>query len=77
MTLEKDISEMENQIKQTPYVVEISKEQQLLNKLKVNISRQKKAANCSMKKVEGLTCPICMDYIISCRIAVCGHSFCH
>ena len=31
----------------------------------------------SFKKVEGLTCPICMDFIIGCRIAVCGHSFCH
>ena len=23
-----------------------------------------------------LNCPICMDYIVSCRTAVCGHSFC-
>ena len=23
-----------------------------------------------------LTCSICMDYIISCRTALCGHSFC-
>ena len=45
--------------------------------LKNKINNQKKAANSSMKKVEGLTCPICMDYIISCRIAICGHSFCH
>lgn len=24
-----------------------------------------------------MTCSICMDSIISCRIAVCGHSYCH
>lgn len=23
-----------------------------------------------------LTCPICMDYIVSCKTAICGHSFC-
>jgi hypothetical protein len=27
--------------------------------------------------VEGLTCAICMDLILSCRISVCGHAFCH
>lgn len=26
--------------------------------------------------MEELNCPICMDHIISCRTAVCGHSFC-
>mmetsp|Transcript_16679 Transcript_16679/g.11827 ORF Transcript_16679/g.11827 Transcript_16679/m.11827 type:complete len:93 (+) Transcript_16679:407-685(+) len=29
-----------------------------------------------MKDVDGLTCSVCMDYILSCRTAVCGHSFC-
>lgn len=29
-----------------------------------------------MGQVEGLTCAICMDFIINCRTAVCGHSFC-
>ena len=23
-----------------------------------------------------LTCSICMDYIVSCKTAICGHSFC-
>ena len=26
--------------------------------------------------VNSLQCSICMDYIVSCRTAVCGHSFC-
>lgn len=30
----------------------------------------------SFAQLDGLTCSICMDYIISCRTAVCGHSFC-
>ena len=30
----------------------------------------------SFSGVEELNCPICMDYIISSRTAVCGHSFC-
>ena len=30
----------------------------------------------SFKGVDEFNCPICMDYIISCRTAVCGHSFC-
>jgi len=45
--------------------------------IKNNLVKQKQAAFASMKKIEGLTCPICMDIIISCRIAICGHSFCH
>jgi len=30
----------------------------------------------SFKSVDELNCPICMDYIVSCRTAICGHSFC-
>lgn len=30
----------------------------------------------SFAQLDGLTCSICMDYIVSCRTAVCGHSFC-
>ena len=30
----------------------------------------------SFRGVDELNCPICMDYIISARTAVCGHSFC-
>ena len=30
----------------------------------------------SFKGVDELNCPICMDYIICCRTAICGHSFC-
>ena len=26
--------------------------------------------------LDGMQCAICMDYIIACRTAVCGHSFC-
>jgi hypothetical protein len=29
-----------------------------------------------MKNVDDLTCSICIDYIIGCKIAICGHSFC-
>ena len=29
-----------------------------------------------MGEVDGLTCCICMDFIVNCRTAVCGHSFC-
>lgn len=32
--------------------------------------------NQSFKSVVELNCPICMDYIVSCRTAICGHSFC-
>lgn len=30
----------------------------------------------SIRNVEDLNCSICLDYIIGCRIAICGHSFC-
>ena len=30
----------------------------------------------SFGNIEELNCPICMDYIMSCRTAICGHSFC-
>lgn len=30
----------------------------------------------SFAQLDGLMCSICMDYIVSCRTAVCGHSFC-
>jgi hypothetical protein len=29
-----------------------------------------------LSSVESLQCSICMDLIVSCRTAVCGHSFC-
>lgn len=32
--------------------------------------------NKSMKSVEDLNCTICLDYIIGCKVAICGHSFC-
>ena len=75
---EKGLSEPIQQ-EQAPIIKqpEISPEELMLQNLKNKINNQKKASNSSMRKVEGLTCPICMDYIISCRIAICGHSFCH
>jgi len=36
----------------------------------------KQGLNQSFKSVVELNCPICMDYIVSCRTAICGHSFC-
>ncbi len=30
----------------------------------------------SMCSVDSIQCCICMDFIISCRTSVCGHSFC-
>ena len=27
--------------------------------------------------IDSLQCSICMDFILNCRTAVCGHSFCH
>lgn len=30
----------------------------------------------SFENVDELNCSICMDYIVSCRTAICGHSFC-
>lgn len=36
----------------------------------------KRSLDQSFKGVEELNCPICMDYIVSCRTAICGHSFC-
>jgi hypothetical protein len=30
----------------------------------------------NFSKSDSLQCSICMDYIVSCRTAVCGHSFC-
>jgi hypothetical protein len=30
----------------------------------------------SLKNIEEITCSICLDYIIGCKIAICGHSFC-
>lgn len=30
----------------------------------------------SFGSVEGLTCAICLDFIVDCSTAVCGHSFC-
>lgn len=26
---------------------------------------------------EEVTCPICFDYVLSCRVAICGHTFCN
>lgn len=26
---------------------------------------------------KSMYCPICMELIMSCRVAVCGHTFCH
>ena len=34
------------------------------------------AVDQSFRSVDELNCPICMDYIVVCRTAVCGHSFC-
>ena len=31
----------------------------------------------SFKMVEDVNCSICLDYIIGCRIAFCGHTFCN
>lgn len=45
--------------------------------MKLDLQKHQKAALNSFKKIEGLTCPICMDLIIGCRIASCGHAFCH
>ncbi len=30
----------------------------------------------SIKNIDEMTCSICLDYIIGCKIATCGHSFC-
>ena len=32
--------------------------------------------NQTFENVSELNCSICMDYIVSCRTAICGHSFC-
>ena len=41
----------------------------------INMTDIKKSLTFS-KGVDELNCSICMDYVINCRTAVCGHSFC-
>ena len=59
-------------------IIEETKEE--FNKLKKSKSLSYlilcSAVEKSMGQVDGLTCSICMDFIVSCRTAVCGHSFC-
>jgi len=49
---------------------------QLVEETKLDLNQIKKSLGKSIGKVDGLTCSICMDYIICCRTGVCGHSFC-
>ena len=45
---------------------------------KVRLAKDKvnKVVKNAMKNIDELTCSICIDYIVGCKIAVCGHSFC-
>lgn len=54
-----------------------TEDDQMISSLKRSLEKKKQVAIQSMRQTEGLICPICMDMIISCRIAICGHSFCH
>jgi hypothetical protein len=31
----------------------------------------------SFTQLEDINCPICFEFIVSCRVAVCGHTFCN
>lgn len=57
--------------------INTSENDKLLQNLRSSLEKKKQVALKSMFKTEGLLCPICMDMIISCRIAICGHTFCH
>lgn len=48
----------------------------LLEEASTKMRSLKRTLDQSFKGVEELNCPICMDYIVSCRTAICGHSFC-
>jgi len=49
---------------------------EIIEETKEEFNKLKKTVEKSMGQVDGLTCSICMDFIVSCRTAVCGHSFC-
>ena len=47
-----------------------------LEEKKADLRKMKSVVHSSMKNVEDLNCSICLDYIVGCKVAVCGHSFC-
>ena len=69
----KSVKEMVEETKQDMRSIKRSKSEttilSLTTLLQLGLSK-------SFGKVDCLTCCICMDYIVSSRTAVCGHSFC-
>jgi len=61
-------------------VVELNKNKRevkrLVEEAKLDMKQIKKTLYQSFENVDELNCSICMDYIVSCRTAICGHSFC-
>lgn len=56
---------------------EVTQQKQSVEVKKFELLSIHKAMVDSFHHIEDINCPICVDYIMGCRVAVCGHTFCN
>eukprot|EP00347_Sterkiella_histriomuscorum_P005292 403357159 len=75
-----DTSTNKNQVQQQQQEEEVQLEletQNLIKELEQKLSHYQKAMFDNTKAIEEVQCSICIDMIIGCRVAICGHTFCN